>query len=272
MHKHDHSLCMEKYTREPAVAGSFYPAEAAELVRQLDTYLKVSASKDPPPKAMIAPHAGYIYSGPIAASVYVRLRNIKQKIERVILLGPAHRVAFYGLAVPANRFFKTPLGKVSVDLELVSELDSNFSQVVIDDRPHAEEHSLEVHLPFLQRVLGDFKLLPLVVGRATVTDVADVIRACWGGPETLIVISSDLSHFHDYVTAVELDSTTSRAILDMRGDAIGPEEACGYLPVRGLLSIAKEKGLNPEMVEQKNSGDTAGSRDRVVGYGAYAFN
>ena len=203
---------MEKLTREPAVAGSFYPAQAAELIRQLDTYLQVSDTESPSPKAMIAPHAGYIYSGPVAATVYARLKNIKQKIERVVLLGPAHRVAFYGLALPANRFFKTPLGVVPIDLDLVNELDVAFPQVVIDDRPHAEEHSLEVHLPFLQRMLGDFKLLPLVAGRATVAEVAEVIRACWGGPETLIVISSDLSHFHNYITAVELDTNTSRAM------------------------------------------------------------
>lgn len=263
---------MDKLTREPAVAGLFYPEDTEVLIRQLDAYLDAVDSEHTPPKAMIVPHAGYIYSGAVAASAYARLNNVNQQIERVILLGPAHRVAFHGLAAPANQEFRTPLGTVPIDTDTLGDLVSRYPQIVIDDRPHAEEHSLEVHLPFLQKLLGDFKLLPLLAGHANVNDVADVLRACWGGPETLVVISSDLSHFHDYLTAMKRDSETSASILALQGENIGPEDACGYLPVRGLLTVAKEKGLDAELIDQRNSGDTAGSKNRVVGYGAYAFD
>lgn len=263
---------MEKQTREPAVAGLFYPDDADVLTSELDSFLDTVNSERPAPKAMIVPHAGYVYSGVVAAGAYVRLKNIQHRIERVVLLGPAHRVAFHGLAGPANQHFRTPLGTVTIDTDAVNELATRFAQVTVDDRPHADEHSLEVHLPFLQKLLGEFKLLPLVVGRATVAEVADVVRACWGGPETLVVISSDLSHFHDYASAKQRDHKTSDSILSLQGDHIGPEDACGYLPVRGLLTVAREKGLEAEVIDQRNSGDTAGSKDRVVGYGAYAFD
>ena len=263
---------MESRTRKAAVAGMFYPASPATLSSQLDAYLKAAECKEPSPKAMIVPHAGTIYSGPIAASAYALLKNNHQNIERVIMLGPAHRVGFRGLAAPSNQYFETPLGRIEIDVEAVKIIAEKFPQVIVDDRPHAEEHSLEVQLPFLQKTLGSFKLLPLVVGQATAEEVAEVIRECWGGPETLIVISSDLSHFHDYATAIKRDTETSAAIETLRGEDIGPEDACGFLPVRGLLKIAEEKNLKVETIDQRNSGDTAGDKSRVVGYGAYIFN
>lgn len=263
---------MEKLIREPAVAGLFYPDDVSTLKQQLDSCLTAEMSEKSPPKAIIVPHAGYVYSGRVAASAYARLKQLNHRIERVVMLGPAHRVAFQGLAVPANHYFRTPLGVVEIDFEAVNRLACRYTQVVIDDLPHASEHSLEVQLPFLQTVLGEFKLLPFVVGRATVNEVAEVISDCWGGEETLIIVSSDLSHFHDYPTAVKRDSLTSTAIVTLQGNGLGPEDACGYLPVRGLLVTAREKGLTGELIQQTNSGDTAGTKDRVVGYGAYGFN
>lgn len=263
---------MDNIVREPAVSGLFYPADVAILSREIDQYLQEAESTGPAPKAMIVPHAGYIYSGPVAATAYARLINDREKIKRVILLGPAHRVGFRGLAGPLSHSFRTPLGAVQIDIEQLKQISTQFPQVIQNDRPHVEEHSLEVHLPFLQRILGDFKLVPLVVGQATADEVAEVLEALWNGPETLIVISSDLSHFHDYTTARELDSNTSAAIESLHGEDIGPEDACGFLPVRGLLKVASRKGMKARTIDQRNSGDTAGSKDRVVGYGAYTFS
>jgi len=263
---------MENRIRQAAVAGLFYPADPTALSSQIDAFLNAAECKESSPKAMIVPHAGTIYSGPVAASAYAQLKNIGHKIKRVILLGPAHRVGFRGLAAPSHQYFETPLGQIEIDLEAVKKITEKFPQVILDDRPHAEEHSLEVQLPFLQKTLGNFKLLPLVVGQATADEVAEVIREYWGGPETLVVISSDLSHFHDYATAIKRDTETSAAIETLHGETIGPEDACGFLPVRGLLKIAEEKNLKVETIDQRNSGDTAGDKNRVVGYGAYLFN
>ena len=263
---------MGNTVREPAVSGLFYPADVSILSRQIDEYLEAAESVEPAPKAMIVPHAGYIYSGPVAASAYARLIKVREKINRVILLGPAHRVGFRGLAGPLSHSFRTPLGAVEIDVEQIKQITAQFPQVIQDDRPHAEEHSLEVHLPFLQRILGDFTLVPLVVGKATADEVAEVLEALWNGPETLIVISSDLSHFYDYTTAIKRDTSTSAAIEALHGEDIGPEDACGYLPVRGLLKVASKKSMQAQTIDQRNSGDTAGSKDRVVGYGAYTFS
>jgi AmmeMemoRadiSam system protein B len=261
---------MMNTSRTPAVAGLFYPADAHELRATVRGLLAAVPPVPPVPKAIIAPHAGYIYSGPIAASVYARLMPARERIRRVVLLGPAHRVAFEGLAVSAAVAFTTPLGDIPVDMAAVERLLA-LPQVRVLDQAHRGEHSLEVQLPFLQEVLIDFTLVPLVVGDAAPEEVSEVIETLWGGDETLIVISSDLSHYHDYATARRLDAATSRAIEALRPQDIGFEDACGRIPVNGLLLSARGHGLRAETLDLRNSGDTAGTRDRVVGYGAYAF-
>jgi AmmeMemoRadiSam system protein B len=256
------------------VAGLFYPADPQQLHHDIAEYLNAVAPEPEAgevPKAIIAPHAGYIYSGPVAASAYARLRPARERIHRVILLGPSHRVPLLGLATSSADEFTTPLGTISLDREAINSL-ADLPQVRLLDEAHAMEHSLEVHLPFLQEVLDDFQLVPLVVGDARPAEVAEVLERLWGGPETLIVISSDLSHYHDYDTARRLDSATSEAIVALQENAIHSENACGCVPVSGLLHLAREKGLHGEVVDLRNSGDTAGAKDRVVGYGAYTFN
>jgi len=258
--------------RTPAVAGQFYPADPAQLHAQVQQFLsQVEPPVESPPKAIIVPHAGYIYSGPVAASAYARLKAARDSISRVVLLGPSHRVGFRGIAASAMRAFATPLGQISVDQAAVEQVQS-LPEVGILEQAHAQEHSLEVHLPFLQEVLGDFSLVPLVVGDASPTEVGAVLEALWGGPETLIVISSDLSHYHDYQTARQMDNATSQAIEALRFEAIGYEQACGRNPVNGLLWVARRKNLHSETIDLRNSGDTAGPRHQVVGYGAYVFH
>ncbi len=256
--------------RTPAVAGLFYSADARELRAALEAYLQAVRSSGPPPKAMIVPHAGYIYSGPIAASAYARLAQARDIIKRVILLGPAHRFRFRGLAASRDDAFSTPLGVIPVDTKLVQRILS-LPQVHLSDEAHAGEHSLEVHLPFLQVTLNDFSLVPLAVGDATPAEIGEVLDLLWGGTETLIVVSSDLSHYYDYETARRMDRATTRAIEALAPQSIQEEGACGRVPVRGLLVAARKHGLKAQMVDLRNSGDTAGSRDEVVGYGAYVF-
>lgn len=258
--------------RPAAVAGLFYPADATQLKQLVTTLLKEVAPTTgaPLPKALIAPHAGYLYSGPIAASAYATLRAAADRIHRVILLGPVHRVPVRGLALPGTESFATPLGTVPVDAQGVAAI-RHLPQVLTSARAHAEEHSLEVHLPFLQRILKDFTLLPLAVGDATAEEVAEVLNLLWGGPETLIVISSDLSHYLTYAQARALDADTSAAIVALTHRPIRHEQACGGTPINGLLLAARQHGLQPRLLDLRNSGDTAGDRERVVGYGAFAF-
>jgi MEMO1 family protein len=256
--------------RNPAVAGLFYPADPRELRAMIAGFFAEAKAEGAVPKAIIAPHAGYVYSGPIAASVYARLRPARGRITRVVLLGPAHRVGFEGLALANADCFVTPLGRVPVDAEAVA-LVVDLPQVHRLDAAHAQEHSLEVHLPFLQEALGEFRLLPLVVGDTTPDEVGEVLERLWGGEETLIVVSSDLSHYRDYATAQRLDRATSDAIERLAPEAIGYDQACGRNPVNGLLRAARRHGLHAHTIDLRNSGDTAGSRDRVVGYGAYVF-
>lgn len=261
-----------KNVRPPAVAGTFYPAEPGELHALLDRLLRDAAvDHASPAKALIAPHAGYIYSGAVAASAYARLQPLREQITRVVLLGPAHRVAFRGLAASGADAFRTPLGDVPLDRTALAQL-GDLPQVRLLDQAHALEHSLEVHLPFLQRVLKSFTLVPLVVGEASYAEVAEVLERLWGGPETLIVISTDLSHYHDYATACRMDAATSRAIAALQPERIDYEDACGRNPVGGLLSLARARGLRVEVADLRNSGDTAGPRDQVVGYGAYVLH
>ena len=258
--------------RKPAVAGLFYPAAADELRAQVVGLLQQARISDqPPPKALIAPHAGYMYSGPIAASAYAQLRAARDHIRRVVLLGPAHRIAFRGIAASSAIAFRTPLGDIAIDSTAQAQLD-DLPQVQTLDAAHAEEHSLEVQLPFLQEVLTDFSLVPLVVGDASYAEIAQVLDRLWGGPETLVVISSDLSHYHDYHTAQRMDRATSQAIEDLQPERIDYEQACGRTPVGGLLLAARARGLHADTLDLRNSGDTAGPRDQVVGYGAYAIH
>jgi len=258
--------------RPPAVAGSFYPAAAPELAQVVSALLasaEPSARGKPAPKAIIAPHAGYIYSGAIAASVYARLTASRDTIKRVVLLGPVHHVPVRGLALPGVAVLATPLGNIAIDADAVAAL-SALPQITVSAAAHALEHSLEVHLPFLQNVLKNFSVVPLAVGDASADEVAAVLELLWGGAETLIVVSSDLSHFLNYGDAQAVDRATAQAILDLRTD-ISHAQACGGTPVNGLTLAARRRGLTPELLDLRNSGDTAGDRNRVVGYGAFAF-
>lgn len=256
--------------RHPAVAGMFYSADANALRATIRDYLDAAEPTGPPPKALIAPHAGYMYSGPVAASAYARIIPLRGSVERVVLLGPAHRVPLQGLAASSAEQFLTPLGAVDLDRDAIEQI-LTLPQVRISDAAHELEHSLEVHLPFLQEVLGQFRLVPLVVGDAGPEEVDEVLELLWGGAETLFVISSDLSHYHDYETARALDRRTSNAIEALRCEDIRYDQACGRNPVNGLLVAARKHGLHAHTVDLRNSGDTAGPRDQVVGYGAYVF-
>ena len=257
--------------RAPAVAGTFYASDPEVLLRDVQGFLDaVPETGDTPPKAIIAPHAGYVYSGPVAASAYALLAPLKNTIKRVVLMGPCHRVAVASMALSSADSYATPLGFVPLDHSFDDTL-LKLSGVEVYDAPHIPEHSLEVHVPFLQAVLGDFQLIPIVVGGASPAEVAAVLNATWGGPETLIVISTDLSHFLEYDTARALDQSTSTAIENLDSAAIGTDQACGRHPVKGLLEVAKQRPLRVKTLDLRNSGDTAGPKDRVVGYGAWAF-
>jgi AmmeMemoRadiSam system protein B/AmmeMemoRadiSam system protein A len=258
--------------RPPAVAGFFYPASARELSHAVDGYLAEAGStgRRALPKAIIVPHAGYVYSAPVAAPAYAALRQAADRIRRVVLLGPAHRVAVRGLAAPRAAAFRTPLGDVPIDRAAIEAI-AGLPQVEHRDDAHRDEHCLEVQLPFLQRLLRDFTLVPLVVGGATPDAVAQVLEWLWGGPETLIVISSDLSHYHDYATARRMDARAAAAIESFDLAGLDEEQACGRLPILGLLTAARRRDLAIHRLDLRNSGDTAGPRDRVVGYGSWAL-
>ena len=259
--------------RQPACAGSFYPGQSQVLSSAIDAMLE-TAGRDggmlsAVPKAIIVPHAGYIYSGTTAAMAYAHLKKKKKTIRRVVLLGPVHRVPVIGLALPGFDVFATPLGDIEIDQAAVADI-THMRQVVVSPVAHAQEHSLEVQLPFLQSVLDDFKLVPLAVGDATPAEVAQVLDALWGGTETLIVISSDLSHFLPYGTARSVDQETVETILNLVGP-LTHEQACGGTPINGLLLAAKRHHLQPQLLGLCNSGDTGGDKRRVVGYASFAF-
>jgi hypothetical protein len=256
--------------RPAAVAGVFYPAEPAALRQVVERCLAAAQTPGPVPKAIVVPHAGYIYSGPVAGSAYVRLAAARERIRRVVLLGPSHQVWFKGLALPEADAFDTPLGRVVVDAEARDRV-AILPGVRISDRPHRSEHSLEVQLPFLQVVLSDFRLVPFAVGDADPAEVAAVLREAWGGAETLIAVSTDLSHYHPYADAQRLDARTCRRILALDPTLDG-HNACGCAPLNGLLQLARSTGLKPLQLDLRNSGDTAGDRARVVGYAAFAFH
>ena len=257
--------------RPAAIAGMFYPNDAAALTHNVDALLAAAppAADDAAPKAIIAPHAGFIYSGPIAASIYALIVPARARIKRVVLLGPTHRVAIHGMALPGVDAFVTPLGKISIDASNVKKLMA-LPSVGANSEAHRLEHSLEVQLPFLQTVLDEFTLTPLAVGRATAQQVAEVINLLWGGDETLIVICSDMSHYLPYADAQSTDRATAQAILELRTD-INHQQACGATPVTGLTLLAQQRRLKPALIDLRNSGDTVGDKARVVGYGSFAF-
>jgi AmmeMemoRadiSam system protein B len=263
----------------PAVAGLFYPAMPDMLQGDVDRLLGEARSggspmpsQPPRIKALIVPHAGYTYSGAVAAQAYVRLQHQARRIRRVVIFGPAHRLPFKGLATASADLFSTPLGNITVDKTCRQSLIGGAGPVRILDDAFREEHALEVQLPFLQRVLENFTLVPILVGDADPKEVQNVINQCWGGPETLIIISSDLSHFYDYDTAEQMDRHTTVGIEALRPEDIGYKDACGRIPIQGLLLAARDKGLHVETVARCNSGDTGGDRQSVVGYGAYVFS
>jgi len=259
--------------RPAAVAGMFYPEAPSALGVAVRDYLAQAAprpsGKPATPKALIVPHAGYVYSGPVAASAYARIAAGRATIRRVVLLGPVHRVPIRGLALPAAKAFSTPLGTVEIDSAAAAEALA-LSQVQTSEAAHALEHSLEVQLPFLQTLLENFRIVPFAVGDATAAEVAEVIDRLWGGPETLILVSSDLSHYHPYGEARAIDRGTVEEILAMTS-AIDHEQACGATPINGFAVCARRRGLAGELLDLRNSGDTAGDRSRVVGYAAFAF-
>ncbi len=260
--------------RPAAVAGTFYDDNPQRLNQSVIHYLleaeKKPESKGKVPKAIIVPHAGYVYSGSVAATAYARLKSAKETIQKVILLGPCHKVAVQGLAMSSADYFLTPLGRIGLDKELQSKIAA-LPQVTTMDATHAQEHSLEVHLPFLQTILRNFTLVPLVVGNATPEQVSEVLDILWGGPETLIIISTDLSHYLSYEQANELDGKTKQAIENFNINGIGNDQACGRIPVKGLLHLAQKKGMEISTVDFRNSGDTAGPKNRVVGYGSWVL-
>jgi len=259
-------------TRTAAVAGMFYPGDARALATELDELLGGVEQSEPRlgfPKALIVPHAGYIYSGPIAARAYEELGNARGIVRRVVMLGPVHRVPVRGLAIPTDDAFATPLGSVPIDRQALDSV-RDLPQIVASDLAHLQEHALEVQLPFLQRQLGEFSLAPFAVGSASVPEVAAVIERLWGGPETLIVISTDLSHYHAYAEARELDRSTVTRIAGFAAD-LDHEEACGATPLNGFLSAARKRGLGIKLLGACNSGDTAGGKGKVVGYSAFAL-
>jgi len=257
--------------RQAAVAGTFYPADPLPLRREVTELLagKGPAALAPAPKALIVPHAGYIYSGAVAARAYRLLEPIRDQIHRVVLLGPAHRVWIEGMAVPSASAFYTPLGRVALDREAIDRI-TGMPAVLISDAAHAKEHSLEVQLPFLQTILNDFSLVPIAVGRCQAAPVAAVIDALWGGAETLIVISSDLSHFLDYQHAIEVDSKTRDKILE-HCSSLTDQEACGARAINGLMRAASARDMEIELVDLQNSGDTTGDQRQVVGYGSFVL-
>ncbi len=257
--------------RPSAVAGLFYPADVQKLSSMIARNIaSCTPGESFTPKALIVPHAGYVYSGPVAACAYKHLEPLKTIIKRVVIIGPSHRVPFEGLAVSSADWFETPMGLIPVDRHAEGQI-MNIEGVHALEQAHAREHSLEVQLPFLQYLLEDFKIVPIVAGHASPQLVAKVLDTLWGGPETLIVISSDLSHYLDYQSACEVDAETSHAIINLDNRIIDGYHACGSVGINGLLQYARQQQMQGQILDLRNSGDTAGKKDSVVGYGAYLF-
>lgn len=268
---------VNKTLRPPAVAGSFYPDDPKALVRMVDQLLitaernQLKTNDDRTLKALIVPHAGFRYSGQIAAAAYVKIRKYAEQISRVVLIGPAHRVRVKGMAISGANYFSTPLGTIPIDTESVAQCLKELNSVSISNKAHEQEHSLETQLPFLQRCLKRFSLIPVLVGSAPPEEVEQCLNLLWGGEETLVLISSDLSHFLSYQDAQRIDAFTANAILNFDPAVIGYDHACGQIGVRGLLNVASRKKMEVVQLDVRNSGDTSGRKDQVVGYGSFAF-
>ena len=261
---------MTRLVKAPILAGAFYPATADALANQVDAMMASARTEIVRPKGIVAPHAGYMYSGKTAAAAYAALATRRDEIRRVVLVAPSHKLAFKGMAVPRVEAFATSLGEIPVDWPAMAPLLA-VPEVAIDDRPFAREHSLEIHLPFLQRVLGPFSLIPIVAGAVTPEQLQVALETVWGGPETAVVISSDLSHFHDYATANGYDRACSKAIELLKAEDIGDHQACGRTGIKALIGIARKLDLRSTTVALCNSGDILDTKDRVVGYGSYTF-
>jgi len=260
-----------KIMQKAVVAGTFYPADAEELAAMLQKFFIEAQGQDQPlPQAIVAPHAGYVYSGPIAASAYACLNRVRNQIKRVIVVAPSHRYPFTGIATSSADVFATPLGEILIDRAAIRKIAA-LPQITQLDAAFASEHSLEVQLPFLQMQLQDFQLIPLLVGMATPKEVAEVLAMLWAEEGTLLVVSSDLSHYHNYQTAQKIDSLTAQKILALDYNTLDGEQACGYMGLQGLLWLAKQKGWCAKCLDLRNSGDTMGEKDHVVGYGAFHF-
>ena len=259
--------------RSCAVAGTFYPDDPVDLRKTVQHFIAAAPThrtESKPPQALIGPHAGYQYSGPIAGSAYAPLPSAAGRIRRVVIMGPAHRVSFSGLATVSVPAFDSPLGEVPVDQPAISAI-TNLPDVIVHDGAHEYEHGLEVHLPFITETLGHVAIVPVLFGQVSYLSAAQLFDSLWSS-DTMIVVSSDLSHYHDHQTATELDRQTADAIESNRPDRIGPQQACGHTAIRGLLTAAGQRGLHAHCVDLRNSGDTAGPKERVVGYGAFHFN
>ncbi|GGO76089.1 MEMO1 family protein [Marinobacterium nitratireducens] len=257
-------------TRPPAVAGVFYPDDPVELGELIDRLLGDNAQRGQAPRALVVPHAGLVYSGPVAARAYSLLRPWVSSFDRVLLLGPNHRVPLASMAVPSAGSFACPLGEMALDTETIADWVER-GLLEYNDEPHRLEHCLEVQLPFLLRLKSDWKLIPVVVGQVATDRVAALVREALRNERTLVLVSSDLSHYHSYDTARRIDSVTSQRIERME-PTLTPELACGCHALNGLLDAAGRQGLHIDRLDLRNSGDTAGPRDRVVGYGAYAIH
>ncbi|HEY8079483.1 MAG TPA: AmmeMemoRadiSam system protein B [Labilithrix sp.] len=253
------------------MAASFYPASAVELSCTVELLLaEASAADCPRPKALIAPHAGYAYSGAVAAAAYASLRGERGTIERVVVLGPAHYVDVKGIATSNASAFTTPMGELLLDRDAIDAI-ARLPGVAALDNAHAPEHSVEVQIPFVQAALGQVRLVPLLCGSGTCEKQLDrVLDVLWGGEETLFVVSSDLSHYLDYDSARARDAATTRSIESLDADAIGSDDACGPSCLRAILRAASKRRMHAKVLDVKSSGDTVGGRDEVVGYGAYA--
>jgi len=262
-----HELIAPARVRQPAVAGQFYPADPDELARAVDGYLEpVPIAPIAGLRALVAPHAGYRFSGPTAAFAYQQLRG--RKPGTVYVLAPSHHAAFAGVSIPDVDAYRTPLGLCRLSAKAVELRKlSPFTSV---PAAHASEHSLEVQLPFLQRVVGEFELVPLVFGKVDPRAVAEALVDRLE-PTSIVIASSDLSHYYPDATARKLDRATVAAIEQLDIDGIAHGEACGKLPILTVVHIARQLGWKAKVLDYRNSGDTAGSKDRVVGYAAIAF-
>ncbi|MCC7272633.1 MAG: AmmeMemoRadiSam system protein B [Alphaproteobacteria bacterium] len=261
---------MTRIVHQPVVAGGFYPGDRDALGRQVEEMLTAARCEIAGPKAIVAPHAGYAFSGGVAATAYAALAANRERIRRVVLVGPSHRFGFKGIALPRADAFATPLGEIPVDWPAMTPLLA-MPEVVVDERAYAREYNLEVQLPFLQRILGSFAVVPMIAGAVAPDAVQAALAAVWGGPETAIVVSSDLSHFHPYDAAVALDRDCSKAIELLKAEDIADQQACGRTGIKALIGMARRLDMRATTIDLRNSTDTAGIKDRVVGYGSYAF-